>query len=528
MNAATAPALLGQSVYDAFSDAAAARPDHLFIADGRHRLSYREVDALATRFADRLAAAGVRPGDRVVTWLPTTYEWAVTALALARMGAINVLANTRYTEAELEHVLVSSEASALIHPVAAFERDYRRMAEGLATELGTTRGQQVATIAFELGQAPEVTFATSAPPPSPPHRTRPEDVLYIIFTSGTTGAPKGSMTRHGQALQSAFNSGRRQRFTADERLLCFLPMYHCFGAVNAFLNVITHRATLHLAEFEPHAILRLIEAERITALYAVPTNLILMAQAHRELGDQAPDLSSWQRGITGGGELPAEMIDYLTTVIGVGHLTSAYGMTECSAIITQSDHDDPVEVRLGTVGRPMPGVEMRAVDAGEALQEIQVRGYTVHAGYWGMDPTTSLVDGTWFATGDCGRMREDGSWTIHGRVKDMYKSSGFNVYPLEIETELLKHPSIVEAAVVGVTHPTLIEAGVAYVVPAPSAVIDEGEVREFLRERLAKFKVPLRVISVDALPRSTATLKIQKFELRRRAAGLFEDAGSAR
>jgi acyl-CoA synthetase (AMP-forming)/AMP-acid ligase II len=331
------------------------------------------------------------------------------------------------------------------------------------------------------------------------------------------------MTRHGAALRNAFNSGERQGFSTEDRLLCYLPMSHCFGAVNALLNCLTHRARLVLeADFEAAAVLETVEREGVTAVYGVPTHFIMLLDALSS-GARA-DLSTLVRGCIGGGEISAELAEGIERRLGVTHLTNAYGMTESTAIISQTDWRWPLERRLGGTGLPLPGVEVRlaAEDGGEADPgapgEIQIRGFNVHAGYFGIDPDPSARDEGWWATGDLGVRDDEGDLRILGRSKDMYKTSGFNVYPVEIENLLVSHPAVAEVAIVGVPDRRKLETGAAFVVRRAGAALAEAEVQAAVRAELAGYKVPDHVFFVDELPRSSATLKVQKHELRRIAA----------
>ena len=480
----------------ALAGAAAADGTVPALVTGDTAFSFAELWEASGRLATAFLARGLSRGDRVTTSLPNGIEWVTTAFALARIGVVNVLANPRYRPAELDW-LVENSGSALLVGGPGWDPDQWRAWAATPADAGALAAREALV--------------------------RPDDVLYIIYTSGTTGRPKGSMTRHGAALRNAFNSGERQGFSSGDRLLCYLPMSHCFGAVNALLNCLTHRATLVLAEdFDADAVLETVERLGITAMYGVPTHYIMLLDA--VAGGRRADLSTLARGCVGGGEISAELAAAIEGDLGIVHLTNAYGMTESTAIISQTDWRWPLRRRLGGTGLPLPGVEVRLVaeDGSEAGAgdpgEIQIRGFNVHAGYFGIDPDPSARESGWWATGDLGARGEAGDLRILGRSKDMYKTSGFNVYPVEVENLLARHRGVAEVAVVGVPDRRKLETGAAFVVRRPGAALGDDEVRDLVRRELAGYKVPDHVFFVGELPRSSATLKVQKHELRRIAA----------
>jgi acyl-CoA synthetase (AMP-forming)/AMP-acid ligase II len=304
-------------------------------------------------------------------------------------------------------------------------------------------------------------------------------------------------------------------------------MTHCFGAVNALLNTLTHGCRLDIENaFDPEQVLSWVQERAITSVYGVPTHFTMLAEAQAASGDRY-DLSSLVKGCCGGGEISVDLQNMIERHLGLSGLTHAYGMTESSAIISQSEHSMPRDLRLGTAGRPLPDVEVLLVDeagtpvpAGEP-GDVLIRGFNVHAGYFMLDPDPSLrPDGTW-VTGDIASSDSHGCLTLRGRSKDMYKTSGFNVYPIEVESYLARHPSVGEVAVVGVPHARKQEVGAAFVIPAPGQTVDVEALKAFAREGLVGYKTPEHVFVVADLPRSNATLKIQKHELRAQATELL-------
>ena len=270
-----------------------------------------------------------------------------------------------------------------------------------------------------------------------------------------------------------------------------------------------------------------VEERGITAVYGVPTHYTMLADSQAGSGGDR-DLSTLTKGCCGGGAISIELQEAIDEQLGISGLTNAYGMTESTAIISQSDHSWTRERRLSTVGTPLPGVEVLIADemSGEAAPpgepgEVLIRGFNVHAGYFMLDPDPSLRDDGWWETGDIASADSDGCLTMRGRSKDMYKTSGFNVYPVEVEAHLEKHPAIDEVAVVGIPDPRRMEAGVAFVIPVSGATVDPDEVRAFARERMVGYKTPAHVLVVDEFPRSAATLKVQKNVLRARAIELL-------
>lgn len=525
----TEHSLVGSTVGETLQSVAVARPDEPYVSAGSAELTFAELLRSSGCLATGFAELGLRKGDRVTTSITNGIEWVVIAYALARLGVVNVLANPRYRPGELAYLVSHSRSRCVISDTAlGIEFDTALGEESGAGEVARIR------LADEHGQ-PDQQWAslleTSADTDlidNAAGSLNARDVLYIIYTSGTTGRPKGSMTRHGPALLNAFNSGERMGFDCSDRLLCYLPMTHCFGAVNALLNTLTHGCRLDLlSEFDPGVVLDLVEQRRITALYGVPTHFTMLCDAAAH--GPARDLRSLAKGCCGGGEVTAELQAAIAENLGVDSLTHAYGMSEATAIISQSDHTWPRDRRLGTAGSPMPGVELRISDQETGCEcavgmpgEISIRGFNVHAGYFGLDLDPSLGADGWWATGDIGERAADGAVTIRGRSKDMYKTSGFNVYPVEVEACLVQHPNVDEVAVVGVPDPRRQEVGAAFVVPAPGAVVDSDELREMVRTELVGYKTPEYVFVVDDLPRSSATLKVQKDVLRARARRLLD------
>jgi acyl-CoA synthetase (AMP-forming)/AMP-acid ligase II len=509
--------LLGMTVPQVLQRHVQAHPDEVYLWCDGVEYRYGELWERSGRVASALAGLGLRRGDRVTTWLPNVVEWVVAAFALGRLGVVNVLTNSRFTAREVAALVDRSGSRGLITVDRLDE-------EPPALEWTVTTGAGWETVAATAPDEAAIAAAAEG--------ATSTDPLYVIYTSGTTGLSKGSMTRHGAALKNAFNSGEKMGFTDADRLLCYLPMSHCFGSVSALLNTLTHGSRLDLAaEFAPAQVLAAVAERRITALYGVPTHYAMLAAALT--GEH--DLSSVTKGVVGGGAVSDALMDAIHTGLGITGLTHAYGMTESSALIAQTHWSDPLPGRLQTAGTRMPDTEIRLLDSETGTETdtgaiqtgaIHIRGFHVHAGYLGLDVDPSAREDGWWDTGDIGARDADGRLSILGRTKDMYKTGGFNVYPAEVEAYLVAHPAIAEVAVVGVPHARKQETGVAFVIPAPGATADPAEITAYARSGLAGYKVPEHVLVVEDFPRSSATLKIQKHMLRtdaQKQLGIGED-----
>lgn len=350
---------------------------------------------------------------------------------------------------------------------------------------------------------------------------RPSDAINIQYTSGTTGFPKAAMLSHRNLLLNAFYTGQRQRLTHEDRICICVPFYHCFGCVLGTLAAVVHGAAMVVpAEyFQPTATLDAIELTRATALYGVPTMFIA------ELEDPTfarRNLSSLRTGIMAGSPCPIEIMKRVIHEMGAREMTIAYGQTEASPVITQTGDDDPLELRVETVGRPLPGVEVRIIDPVDGRElddnqpgELCARGHGVMLGYYNNpEATAGAIDQDgWLHTGDLAMRLPNGYYRITGRIKELVIRGGENIYPREIEEFLFTHPAIEQSAVVGVPDPRYGEELCVWVKLRQGASLTEDELRDFCRGKLAHYKVPRYVRFVDAFPQ-TVTGKIQKFKIR--------------
>ncbi len=502
------------------------------------RWTYGELDRRTDAFASGLLALGLQPGDRIGVWAPNCAEWAVAQFATARAGLVLVSINPAYRTSELEHVLNKVDCAALITAARFKSSDYLQMLRALAPELDEARSQlrserfpalrHVITLGPErfagcrpfeqvcdLGEraGPEPLAAAMA-------LVRPDDAVNIQFTSGTTGSPKGATLSHRNLLNNGFFVGAATGVTRGSRVCIPVPLYHCFGMVMGNLACIAHGATMVYPNqsFEPLSVLQAVAAERCDILYGVPTMFIAELN-HPEFARF--DLSSLKGGIMAGAPCPIEIMRAVVEKMHISDITIAYGMTETSPISFQSRRDDPLELRVSTVGRVQPHLEVKVVDPdGEivplgAVGEICTRGYSVMLGYWGDEARTADVLDTegWMHTGDLATLDAQGFCRIVGRSKDMVIRGGENISPREVEEFLFLHPAVQDVQVIGVPDMRLGEEVCAWVVLKPGSETQEEDIREFCRGRIAHYKVPRYVRFVAAFPQ-TATGKVQKFAMR--------------
>jgi len=501
------------------------------------RWSWAELDRRVDSAASGLLAVGAGPGSHVGIWSMNTPEWVVTQFAAGRLGAVLVNINPAYRLHELEDALRAADVATLVVGVPFRGSDFVAMAGTLCPEAAAADAP-----GWSSSRLPALrTLVTLGDRPGPGWRAWPDleaagpapalaaceaavgaaDVHNIQFTSGTTGTPKGAMLTHRNVLMNAFRVGERLRYTADDRVCVPVPFYHCFGCVLGTLVCAVYGATLVVpaAGFDPGATLQAAAAERCTSIYGVPTMFV------SELGYPALaslDLSRLRTGIMAGSPCPLPLMRRVVETLGAREITIGYGQTEASPIITQTSVDDPIEVRVGTVGRPIPGVEVCLVDPATGKEvapgeagELCARGHGVMAGYYQNPEATARAldpDG-WLRTGDLARRDEGGHYRIVGRCKELIIRGGENIYPPEVEEWLGHHPAVAEAAVVGLPDAKYGEAVSAWVVARPGAAVTPEELRDHCRREIAHYKVPHYIEIIEQLPR-TVTGKVRKHVLR--------------
>ncbi len=490
------------------------------------RLTFAGLAAAADDAARAFVASGAEPGDRVALWAPNMAEWAVAALGAFRAGLVVVTVNTRFKGREAAHVIRTAGARLLLTVTDFLETDYLALLDeagvpDCVTETVVLAGP-VPGLGRAVGWGDFLSRAGGVEPGAGAERAAavtPGDVSTIIFTSGTTGAPKGAMLRHGAAVRAYTDWADVVGLRRGDRYLIVNPFFHTFGLNAGILACVLTGATIvpH-AVFDVPQVMRRVDEERITMLPGPPSVYQTMLD-HPDLASF--DLSTLRLAVTGAATVPVEMIRRMRSELTFRTIVTGYGLTEATGIATMCRHDDDPETIATTAGRAIPDIEVLVVDddgkevaAGEP-GEVVVRGYNVMVGYFG-DPTatSATVDGDgWLHTGDVGVMDERGYLRITDRTKDMFVVGGFNAYPAEIENMMMEHPAVSQVAVIGVPDHRMGEVGRAYVITREGATVDEASLLAWCRERMANYKVPRSVALVDALPLN-AVGKVQKFVLR--------------
>ncbi|MCV7089594.1 AMP-binding protein [Mycobacterium interjectum] len=498
------------------------------VVTGR-RWNYAELLVAVRRLATGLVRAGIGVGDRVGIWAPNRWEWVLVQYATAEIGAILVNLNPAYRARELEYALTQSGVAMVIAARQFKDTDYAALLDEVAPRcpalsdvvvLGGERWEELARAETDPAALAQIAATLDR-----------RDPVNIQYTSGTTGYPKAATLSHRNILNNGYLVGELLEYTARDRICIPVPFYHCFGMVMGNLAATSHGACIVIPSpgFDAAATLRAVQAERCTSLYGVPT-MFIAELALPEFDDY--DLGSLRTGIMAGSPCPVEVMRKVIERMHMPGVSICYGMTETSPVSTQTRSDDPVERRVGTVGRAGPHLEVKVVDPAGARTvprgvagEFCTRGYSVMAGYWN-DPerTAEVIDADgWMHTGDLAVMDQCGYVQITGRIKDLIVRGGENISPREIEEFLHTHPDIVDVQVIGVPDARYGEEVMAVVMlrGASPALTLEG-LREFCAGRIAHFKIPRYLRIVDEFP-MTVTGKVRKTEMREQALQYLHD-----
>ena len=486
----------------------------------QYRANYSEFLAQVEQVAKALMAHGIRRGDRVGIWSPNRYEWVLVQYATALMGAIMVNINPGYKLSGLRYALEQSRIDLLIASSHFRKTDYIKMLDELRPDCLYPKQ----TVIIDRDWA---TFLSSASQVSDARLAEREaslqfdDPVNIQYTSGTTGYPKGATLSHHNILNNGFFIGERLKYTEKDIVCLPVPFYHCFGMVLGNMAIVTHGACIVIPGefFDPEQVLQTVENERCTSLYGVPTMFI----AELDLPDFAKyNLKSLRTGIMAGAPCPIDTMRKVQSLMNMTEICVCYGMTETSPVSTESCTDDPLELRVTTVGTVHPHVEIKIIDpeSGAIVPrgtagELCTRGYSVILGYWdNPEDTKAIIDETrWLHSGDIAVMDENGYVSIVGRIKDLIIRGGENISPKEIEDFLIVHEGVSDVQVIGVYSEKYGEEVMAWIKPRPGYNVSAESLHTYCKGRIATFKIPRYWKFVDAFP-MTVTGKIRKIEMR--------------
>lgn len=514
----------GKSVAEVISLVAGESPRQTCLVLGDRRLTYGQVDAQSTALAHALFELGIERGDRVALNLPSWPEYVISMFAVAKLGAIIVPLNPRYTTPELQYMLRHSEAVACITAESWEGIDFLQRFEGFLTSLPDL--QYLVSVGIEdlwyddrVYQFEDLVSSGEGRSLDPVEIQPDEDLFAIVYTSGTMGKPKGVALTHTNLLASALPSAEAVDLRADDVVFGITTLFNVFGLGPGVLGTMAAGATLVLQDGWGGAeALEIIEKEKVTVYHGVPTRFIL--DLHEPTREER-DISSLRTGIVAGAPVPEDLITRIREEM-IADMRIAYGLTETGSILSITHSDDPPGKQVATVGRPLPGVHVKIIDFDgsilpqESVGEIAVRGPNVMKGYYRQPGETAQVfteDG-YFLTGDLGMIDEEGYLHVVGRRKEMIIRGGFNVYPRELEDRLHAHPAVLDVAIVGLPHEVLGEVACACIVLVEGAIVTGEEIKEFCAEVLADYKVPDLVRFLDNFP-MTGSGKVRRVELAR-------------
>lgn len=525
-------------------------PDREFMVypDRDLRFTYKEFDERVNTFAKGLLAIGIGKGDHVGIWAKNVPDWLTFMFATAKIGAVLVTVNTAYKSHEVEYVIKQSDMKAIAIIDGFRDVNYIDIMYELVPELKTQQRGKLRSERFPflkrvifIGQekhrgmynSAEILLLGKHGNEEEFQRIKQSldcnDVVNMQYTSGTTGFPKGVMLTHKNILNNGLSIGDRQKFTNNDRLCLPVPLFHCFGIVLGVMAVLTHGATLVMLElYDPLMVLAAVQKEKCTALYGVPT-MFIAEYTHPMF--KMFDLSSLRTGIMAGSTCPIDSMKRVINEMNCKEITIVYGLTESSPGITQTTTDDPIELRVATVGTVFPHVEAAVLDPetyeplpANTIGEICCRGYNVMKGYYKMPEETkkAIDENGWLHSGDLGTCDENGYYRITGRIKDMIIRGGENIYPREIEEFLYTVDGVKDAQVVGIPDQKYGEIVGAFVMLNDGAQLTEEDIQDYARTKIARYKVPKHIFFVKEYP-LTASGKVQKFKLRELAVQLLEN-----
>lgn len=513
------------------------------------RYTYREFEKLCREVARGFMSLGIEQGDHMAIWATNKPEWLISQFSTAKMGGVLVTVNTNYRRSELEYLLQQSDATTIIlmeeyRGHSFIETLYEVVPELRESKPGQLQSKRLPKLknVIVLGEnrypgtyswddvlkgKADVTEEMLDERMS---NQSPSDVINMQYTSGTTGFPKGVMLTHSNLVNNGLNIAGCMKLTNEDRLCIPVPFFHCFGCVLGTMACVSVGATMvPIEEFNPSDVLRTVAAEKCTGLHGVPTMFI----AELNLDDfDSYDVSTLRTGIMAGSNCPIEVMKNVVEKLGMSEITITYGQTESSPGITMTRTDDPIELRVSSVGRALPNVEVKIVDptTGEEVPsgtqgELCTRGYHVMKGYYkNPEATQEAIDHEgWLHTGDLAVMDGNGYCKITGRLKDMIIRGGENVYPREVEEFLYQHPAILDVQVIGVPDKKYGEVVMAWIILKEGETLTEEEVKEYCKGQISHFKIPRYVQFTKEYP-MTASGKIQKFKLKEQSIDVISES----
>ncbi|MFD2972656.1 AMP-binding protein [Peribacillus deserti] len=533
--------MLQVSIGQLLEDVAARQPktEAMVYADRNLRYSYEEFNSVCRDAARGLMSLNIEKGDHIAIWAANTPEWLISQFSTGKMGGVLVTVNTNYQAHELEFLLRQSDSKTLIlmeeyKGHSYMDTLYQIIPELRECEPGRLQSKKLPLLRNVIVMGNKKfpgTFSWNEVLAGKEKVSEEEldfrmnslhwdDVINMQYTSGTTGFPKGVMLTHSNVVNNGFNIANCMKLTHNDRLCIPVPFFHCFGCVLGTMACVSVGATMvPIQEFNPRTVLQTVQDERCTGLHGVPTMFI----TELSLDDfDSYDLSTLRTGIMAGSNCPMEVMKAVVEKMGAKEITIAYGQTESSPVITQTRTDDPLELRVSSVGRALPNVEVKMVRPGTNEEvprgvqgELCTRGYHVMKGYYkDPDATKEAIDYEgWLHTGDLAVMDENGYCRITGRLKDMIIRGGENIYPREIEEFLYTHPQILDVQIIGVPDKKYGEEVMAWIIPREGRQLTSEDIKAYCKGKISKHKIPRYIEFTKEYP-MTASGKIQKFKLR--------------